>query len=123
MAQQEDLWDRILSEKCAFVDTEPKRSWSHEIRLALEENARLQGVAIQRRVDIATKMHSIVEAEKVLVGKEKKKTQARNAEPEKLPKLTLQDTGALVRVEKDASEEKASKTRTHNFKVQMQDTD
>ena len=50
-----------------------ERPWELEVEQALQENLKLQRLAIERRVDMAAKMYAIVEKEKVLAEVERLK--------------------------------------------------
>ena len=80
IAKAEDLWDKILHDQCGLEwDDGPGLIWTYEVQEALRENHRLRGAAIQKRVQIAAKMHSIVEQEKELASQEKRQqSQSKN---------------------------------------------
>ena len=75
IAQKEDEWDDILYNEFGLKNDGYERAWSHEIRKACIENHRLQVIAIQRRSDIAARLHSIAEKEKGLAAEEKRTRQ------------------------------------------------
>lgn len=68
MAVDEDEWDKILFDQFGLEDDQP---WSYEVRVAIKENGTLQAAATQKRIDLAAKMHSIVQQEKALATEEK----------------------------------------------------
>jgi len=67
MAMDEDEWDKILFDQFGLEDD---LSWSHELRLAIEKNGTLQTAATQKRIDLAARVHSIVQQEKALANEE-----------------------------------------------------
>lgn len=84
ITQTEDEWDAILFTEFGLEDNASGCSWSHEVQLALDENRQLQTKAVQRRVDIAARMHSIVEQEKQLAVEEH-----RNIQKEKRKRILI----------------------------------
>lgn len=68
LAMHEDEWDKILFDHFGLKES---HLWTSELRLAINQNASLQAAAVQKRTDLAARMHAIVEQEKALALEEK----------------------------------------------------
>ena len=72
-ASNEYDWDETMSDTPGTGVGFDEKGWSYEVVQALQENQRLQGLAVQRRTDISKCMHSIVEQEKELAAEEQER--------------------------------------------------
>jgi len=84
LAMDEDDWDKILFDQFGLEDD---LSWSHELRLAIEKNGTLQTAATQKRIDLAARMHSIVQQEKALAIEEVRRVRDEKHERRKANRL------------------------------------
>ena len=70
-ANDEDLWDWILTKHAGISKSDSEQDWSSEIHQAITNVASLQAKAGNKRIAFAGQMQAIVEKEKALAMEEK----------------------------------------------------
>ena len=70
-ARGEDAWDSILQKSLGVEPDQPEEPWSYQPRLSHDQVQARQMAAWSKQVDIAAKMHAIVEKEKALALEER----------------------------------------------------
>lgn len=90
VADAEDEWDYLLFNDFGVVDGDPGTTWSSEVQRAHKENHTLQLRAVQKRTEIASQMHEIVEKEKLLATEGKARIQDEKHKRRKCLRLARQ---------------------------------